>query len=57
MKYLRIFVRRPVVSFVEGQFSPLCGKSYKTLGCNVNFLSISGDDIDKLPFRISSSCK
>lgn len=57
LKYLRIFVGRPVISFIEGQFSPLNGKTYKVLGSNISFMSLTGDDVDKLPFRMVNSCK
>lgn len=57
VKHLRIIVKRPMISFVEGQYSPLNGKHYKNLGCNISFLSVTGDDVSKLPYRLEETCK
>ena len=53
IKYLRIIVKRPNVTFIEGQFSPLNGKQYQNLGCNLSFLSILGDSVEKLPYKLT----
>jgi len=42
--YLKVIVKRPVVSFIEGQFSQLNGRCYNVLGCSISFLSVTGDD-------------
>lgn len=44
VKYLRITVKKPLVTFLEGQYSPLNGKPYNNLGCYLAFLSVTGDD-------------
>lgn len=47
VKYMKLIVRRPTVTFIEGQYSQINGKSYNSLGCNITFLSLVGDDCDK----------
>lgn len=47
IKFLKLIVQRPTVTFLEGQYSQLNGKSYTSLGCNISFLSIIGDDSEK----------
>ncbi len=49
VKYLKIVVKRPNVTFIEGPYSQLNGKSYNNVGCNISFLSVMGDDLAKLP--------
>jgi|LakMenEpi03Aug12_release.lakeMendotaPanAssembly.Ray.scaffolds.fasta_scaffold3119830_1 hypothetical protein len=44
IKYIKLIVRRPTITFLEGQYSPLNGKNYSALGCNISFLSVIGDD-------------
>lgn len=56
-RYLKLTVKRPTVAFIEGQYSQLNGKNYNTLGCSISFLSVTGDDCDKLPFTLIESCK
>lgn len=57
VKYLKLIVRRPTVTFIEGQYSQLNGKNYNVLGCNISFLSVMGDDCEKHSFALSESCK
>jgi hypothetical protein len=57
VKYLKIVVKRPIITFLEGQYSPLNGKPYNNLGSSISFLSITGDDTEKLPYRLIESCK
>ena len=55
-KYLRVIIKRPNVTFVEGQYSPLNGKFFQNLVCNISFLSIMGDNVEKLPYRLTEVC-
>lgn len=57
IKYLKIVVKRPVVSFIEGQYSPLNGKPYTNLGCSISFLSILGDNFQKQKVTLLKQCK
>lgn len=57
VKYLKIIVKRPVVSFIEGQYSPLNGKPYTNLGCNISFLSVLGDSLQKRKITLLNLCK
>lgn len=51
-KYFKIIIKRPIVTFIEGQYSQLNGKNYNTLGCTISFLSVTGDDCEKLSFSL-----
>ncbi len=57
VKYLKITIKRPIITFIEGQYSPLNGKPYNNIGCSISFLSVIGDDADKLSFKLLDSCK
>lgn len=57
VKFLKIIVRRPIVSFIEGQYSPLNGKPYTSLGCSVSFLSVLGDNFQKRKLTLLNYCK
>ena len=48
-RYLKIIVKRPIVTFIEGQYSQLNGRNYSVLGCSLSFLSVTGDDAEKVP--------
>ena len=56
-KYLKIIVKRPTVTFIEGVYSQLNGRHYNSLGCSLTFLSVTGDDVDKMPVWLSEGCK
>jgi len=56
-QYLKIIVKRPTVTFIEGAYSQLNGRHYNNLGCSLTFLSVTGDDIDKIPVWLSEGCK
>lgn len=45
------------MAFIEGQYSPLNGKNYKNVGTNISFLSVTGDDVPKLPYEFVGVCK
>lgn len=47
-KYLKIIVKRPIITFIEGQYSQLNGRNYSNLGCSLSFLSVTGDDAEKM---------
>lgn len=58
VRYLKLIIRRPTVTFIEGQqYSQLNGKNYSALGCNLSFLSVVGDDCDKHSLALADSCK
>lgn len=57
IKYLKLIVRRPTITFLEGQYSQLNGKTYSALGCNISFLSVIGDDCEKHSLTLIDSCK
>lgn len=57
IKYLKLIIKRPVVSFLEGQYSPINSRPYKNLGSSLSFLSVTGDDLQKLPTRLLTSCQ
>lgn len=57
VRYLKLIVRRPTVTFLEGQYSQLNGKNYGALGCNLSFLSVVGDDCDKHSLTLAGSCR
>lgn len=56
VKFLKLTIRRPIVSFIEG-YSPLCSKSYNNVGFSLSFMSISGYDVAKMPQGIEKRCK
>lgn len=56
-KYLKIVVKRPNVTFIQGQYSQLNGRNYNNLGCSITFLSVSGDDVDKIPWWYAEGCR
>lgn len=56
-RYLKIIAKRPTVTFIEGQYSQLNGRHYNNLGCNMTFLSVTGDDVDKMPVMLSEGCR
>lgn len=57
VKFLKIIVKRPVISFIEGQYSPLNGKPYTNLGCSICFLSVLGDNFQKRKSTLLNFCK
>lgn len=57
VRFLKLIVRRPTVTFIEGQYSQLNGKNYSALGCNLSFLSVVGDDCDKHSLALADSCR
>ena len=57
VRYMKLIVRRPTVTFLEGQYSQFNGKSYNVLGCNLSFLSVIGDDCEKHSFALTESCR
>lgn len=57
IKYLKIVVKRPLVTFIEGQYSQLNGRVYSSVGVSISFLSVVGDDTAKLPNQLVDSCK
>lgn len=56
IKFLKLTVKRPVVSFIEG-LSALSSKNYNNLCFSLSFLSIMGYDVAKLPSGIEKRCK
>lgn len=57
VRYMKLIVRRPTVTFIEGQYSQFNGKNYNVLGCNLSFLSVIGDDCEKHSFALTESCR
>jgi hypothetical protein len=57
VKYLKIVVKRPLVTFIEGQYSQMNGRTYTNLGVSISFLSVLGDDTAKIPNLLVESCK
>lgn len=57
VKFLKIVVKRPTVSFIEGQYSPLNGKPYTNLGSSICFLSVLGDNLQKIKPILLNHCK
>lgn len=47
IKYLKIIVKRPVVSFIQGSYSPMNGKAFNNVGSSITFLSIIGEGYQK----------
>lgn len=56
IKFLKLTIKRPVVSFIEG-LSALSTKTYNSVGFSLSFLSIMGYDVAKLPQGIEKRCK
>lgn len=56
-KFLKIIVKRPNITFIEGQYSQLNGRNYNNLGCSLTFLSVTGDDIEKMPWWLVEGCR
>jgi len=50
VKFLRLLIRRPVVTFVES-LSLLNGKPYKELAISISFLTVIGHDCSKTNVR------
>lgn len=57
VKHLKIVVKRPLVSFVEGQYSTLNGRLYNNVGVSISFMSVMGDDTSKIPTQLIDQCK
>lgn len=57
VKYLKIIIKRPVVTFIEGQYSPLNAKAYTNLGCSISFLSVLGDNLQRRRQGLLTHCK
>lgn len=57
VRYLKIVVKKPLVTFIEGQYSPMNGRTYNNVGVSISFLSVLGDDIAKIPNQLVDSCR
>jgi hypothetical protein len=52
IKYLKIIIKRPLISFIEGTYSTLNGRPYTTLGSHLSFVSITGENFLKRKFDL-----